>query len=271
MTSTCPICDAPQDQGLACHACVTRLERDLAQVPALVTELDVTLSRQARIGGGGDGKMGKGWAREKLPINVGAAAAAWDLEQTLTIWAREMSGNPVATTVHASHVLLLHVNEIRRHPDVAHMIEKITQVITKARHAIDKPAERFFVGPCWATYPDEEGREVTCIADLYAKPRAEAVICKVPECATEHQVAERRALLLDKARDRLFPVREAAQMMGDVGGIKVTEDRIRGYLRRGRLAYHPIGDKRGIRLGDLLTVVIDDSEKKSGKGVDCPA
>jgi hypothetical protein len=76
-------------------------------------------------------------------------------------------------------------------------------------------------------------------------------------------VAERRAWLLKQAEDRLFTVREAAQMMGDIGGITVTEDRIRGYLRRDRIAYHPIGKARGIRLGDLLAVVIGEGEKKS--------
>lgn len=256
MSATCPACGAEQQQSLLCHSCTTLIERDLRSVPALSEDLDIALSRQARIGTGG--KAGKGGAHTRWPINTGAAAAAWDLQQVLTIWARELSKTPVATTVHASHVLLLHINEIRRHPDVDHMVEKITQAITKARHTIDRPQDRVFVGPCMYADPDTD---ITCLADIYARPAASHAACKV--CGITHDVAERRAWLLEQASDRLFTVREASQMLGDVGGIRVTESRIRGYIHRQRLAYHPIGDGKGIRLGDLLTVVIDDGERKS--------
>jgi hypothetical protein len=63
------------------------------------------------------------------------------------------------------------------------------------------------------------------------------------------------------AADMLFTVKDAATMMGEVGGIKVTEASIRGYLHRKRIAYRPGGTM--IRLGDLLAVVVDEGERKS--------
>jgi transposase len=86
------------------------------------------------------------------------------------------------------------------------------------------------------------------------------VQCKV--CGSEHEVGERRAWLLERARDMIVTVREASQYLGEVGGIKVSQASIRGYLHRGKLAYRP-GVENGIRLGDLLSVVLDESERKS--------
>src|SRR5205085_1202577 len=97
-------------------------------------------------------------------------------------------------------------------------------------------------------------------AELYARPTASEVTCRV--CGSEHEVGERRAWLLQRAQDMIVTVREASQYLGEIGGIKVSQASIRGYLHRGKLAYRP-GVTNGIRLGDLLTVVLDESERRS--------
>jgi hypothetical protein len=256
------VCGAAQAESLLCHADTTALERELGDVAAIVGELQVTISKQARIGGGGKG----GPARERTPVNWGAVAVADDLGNTLTTWARDVSGEAQLTrrlnetspvSVVASRILLRNVAVIRRHPAVVELVDEITDAIRQARQAVDRPADRIFVGPCMAENPDDEGGQVTCLEDLYARPQASEVRCKV--CGTEHPVAERRSWLLEQARDRLFTVREAAQMMGDVGGIKVTEASIRGYIHRKRILYHT---GTLILLGDLLKVILADSEKK---------
>ncbi|MCW2902286.1 MAG: hypothetical protein JWO67_4551 [Streptosporangiaceae bacterium] len=256
MSATCPLCGCEQAEGLLCHAETTKLERELADVHAIVGELDITLSKQARIGSGGKG----GLARERMPIHTGAMQVHDDLQNTLTTWIRDITDDTWrpgigvdATTAAAGH-LLLEITAIRKHPAVTEMVDEITDAIRQARRVIDRPADRIFVGPCYAEF---EG--VTCTEDLYARPGAGEVRCKT--CGVTHAVAERRSWLLEQARDRLFTVREAAQMMGDVGGITVTEDRIRGYLRRNRIAYRP--ETTMIRLGDLLTVVLDDGERRT--------
>jgi hypothetical protein len=80
-------------------------------------------------------------------------------------------------------------------------------------------------------------------------------------CTTEYAVPERRAWMLEKAEDVLCTVREASSYMGEVGHITVTEASIRGYIHRNRLAYRP-GTKL-LRLGDLLSVLVNESEKRS--------
>lgn len=257
--NTCPACQAQQDAGLLCSACCDVLERDLRSVPDLVAELDITLSKQARIGVAG----APGLARERTPINVGAMLVADDLANVLASWVIDVCGEdwPFGRRAGAASFardLLSHVPEIRRHPAVEELIDEVTDAIKQARRVIDRPADKVYLGQCLVETPDDQGRQVTCLADVYARTTASQVKCGV--CGITHEVTERRAWLLEQARDRLFTVKEAAQMMGDVGRIKVTEASIRGYVHRGRIAYHT---GTMIRLGDLLTVVIDDSERRS--------
>lgn len=261
MTKVCPICHEPQDQGLACHSCCSRLERDLGDVASIVADLEISISKQDRLG---TSPGGSGLARERMPIGIGAMQAADNLTNVLTTWARDVlglqqvqaptSGSPARV---ASRLLLMHIPAIRRHPAVDELADQIHDAISQARRAVDRPADRIYLGQC---YFEDEG--VTCYEELYASAGASSVTCKV--CSMTHPVAERRAWLLQRAEDMLFTPAEAAKFIGEVGHIKVTEARIRGYIHRGsRLQYRaPIEAKR-FRLGDLLAVVIDDSERKT--------
>lgn len=265
MTATCPFCTAEQHAGLLCNTCTTRLERDLGDVAAIVGELDVTLSKQARIGNGGT----PGLARERTPIAVNAMDPVWVLGNVLTTWARDVSEGQgwvwVASTQpppsQAARVLLNLIPAIRRHPAVNEMVDEITDAIRLARQTVDRPADRQYLGQCWAENPDEEGRQVTCLAEVWARRSASEVQCKV--CGTEHPVAERRAWLMVKAKDMIVTVKDAAGYLGEVGDITVSEASIRGYLHRGRLAYRAPVEAKRFRLGDLLDVVMDEGERRS--------
>jgi hypothetical protein len=267
VTATCPICGAEQAEGLLCHACTTALERELGDVAAIVAELDISLSKQARIGNAGS----PGLARERTPINVGTVDPRWILDNVLGTWARDIMGEPDARwspafvpsrspAITASRVMLSNASLIRRHPAVTELVDEITDAIAQARRAVDRPADRVYLGQCYVETPDPDGKQVTCLAELYASPTASEVQCKV--CGAEHPVGERRAWLLQRAADMIVTVKEASSYLGEIGGIKVSQSSIRGYLHRGRLAYRP-GVENGIRLGDLLNVVMDESERKS--------
>ena len=69
--------------------------------------------------------------------------------------------------------------------------------------------------------------------------------------------------MLEMAEDMLVTAKEASTYLGEIGGIKVTEASIRGYVHRQRLAYRAPAEAKRFRLGDLLTVVLDESERKS--------
>lgn len=260
MTSTCPVCEREQVDGLCCHSCTSALERDLGDVPAIVAELDVTISRQARIGSGGKG----GLASERWCYNPGAAAVADDLANTLTTWARDVCGDtspgPLSNPSHAAAALLLmHVPAIRRHPAVVELYDEITDAVKQARQAVDRPADRQYLGTCLAEF---EG--VTCTQEIFARPGASEARCKV--CGITHDVVERRTWLLGEAEDRLFTVREAAQIMGSFANVLVSESTIRSYVSTKQLTYH--GKVEGvsvIRLGDLWTVIAANAAKPKGR------
>lgn len=256
MTATCPVCGAEQHESLLCHACTTTLERALGDVPSIVADLDVTVSRMSRIGTSGKG----GLASEKTPIHLGAVQVADDLANTLTTWARDVSPDerwPIGDRHPANFsaaILLGMIDLIRRHPAVNELFDEITDAIKQARRVVDRPADRVYLGVCH--YIEAE---VECFEEVYAAPGADETRCRT--CGITHEVAERRAWLLKRAEDMLFTVAQAAQMMGEVGSIRVTEASIRGYIHRGRIGYKPPG--KLIRLGDLLTVLVDEGERRS--------
>jgi hypothetical protein len=264
--NTCPSCGCEQGAGLLCAADTARLERDLGDVAAIVADLDVTLSKQAKIGtASGPG----GLARERSPLNVGAMNVAGDLANTLLTWSRDVSGEswwPTEAqfmvaggrTNAAAAYLLSRVDEIRRHPAVNELVDEISDAIAQARRVVDRPADRIYLGQCMVETPDDEGRLVTCLEEIWARPGASETTCKV--CGTEHPVRERRAWLLKKAEDYLYTVKDASEMLGEVGHITVTQARIRGYIHRGKIGYR---SGKLIRLGDLLEVLVDDSERRT--------
>lgn len=233
MTNVCPSCGCTQPDGLLCHDDTAALETMLAAVPQLVEQLNVAVSKQAKVSSGG--KAGKGSAHEKSPVNFGVMATRDALLVELALWGDD-------------------VTALRRNPDAGKAVARIGTAIKQAYRAIDRMQDRHYLGQCMF---EEDG--LTCHAEVWARPGAHQVTCG--QCEVTHEVAERRAWLLEHARDMLFTVREASEMMGTVGGITVTQAMIRGYIHRKRIAYRPGGTR--IRLGDLLTVVLDDSERRS--------
>lgn len=276
----CPACHAPQDQGLLCASCTGRLvtdlrgDADVMGVAELVDNLHVAMAKQARIGSSsssrarprplvaededGDHKL----AHERLPINLGAAAALADLEFYLGTWAKDVTGETwwpgpgEQPAVSAAGALLGDMRAIRRHGAAGELVEEVTKSIGRARRIIDRPIDLRYIGPCLADTAD--GR---CGEDLYAGPVAEHVRCH--RCGTRHDVVERRAYLMESAADYIVSVREASRYIGFFGGVGVGQKTIRTWIDRGLLATRPgRTDERHIRVGDLLSLLAD----RAGKG-----
>jgi hypothetical protein len=208
----------------------------LAAAPQLIDQLNVAVSKQAKVGG--NGKAGKGSAHERSPVNWGVAAVRDALLVELALWGDD-------------------ITEIRRHVKAAEIVSGIGRVVKDAYRAIDRMQERQYLGTCM--YEEDD---LTCHAELWARPGAHQVTCS--QCGITHEVGERRAWLLQKAEDMIATPREAARYIGEIGHITVGEQRIRNYVDRHRITARPSADGvMRIRVGDLLAVILDESERKT--------
>jgi hypothetical protein len=234
----CPSCGGRQDAGLLCADCCAAVLTMLAAVPQLVAQLDVAISRQARIGNAG--KAGKGTAHERLPINFGTVA----VRDALVIEAAYVGQD---------------INWLRAHVQAAELVVSFGKAVKAAYAAIDRAREREYLGVCSYT---EDG--AVCHAELWAKVKAQEVKCT--QCEHVYDVGDRREWLLDQAEDMIFTPREAALYVGEVGGRAVGHQRIRNYLDRGRIAVRPSHDGvKRLRMGDLMQVLRDDAARHTAK------
>ena len=234
----CPSCGCHQPEGLLCHDDTAAVETMLAAVPQLIDQLNVAVSKQARVVTGG--KAGKGSAHEKSPINWGVVAVRDSLLVELALWGDDITA-------------------IRRHPKAAEIVTGIGHVVRAAYRAIDRMQEREYLGQCMY----EEGG-LTCHAEVWARPGAHQATCT--QCEVTHDVAERREWLLDKAEDLIVTPREASRYVGEVGGMEIRQQQIRNYLDRKRIAVRPSPDGvKRFRLGDLLQLLRDDTARRKAQ------
>jgi hypothetical protein len=219
-----------------CTDCCAAVETMLAAAPQLVDQLEVAISKQAKIGGGG--KAGKGSVHERSPINFGALAVRDALLVELALWGDD-------------------INAIRKHPKAGEIASGIGKVVKQAYQAIDRMADRKYLGKC-----NHKLDGLYCQEELWVRPKAKEIRCR--SCQYEHNVANRRADMLDMAEDLICTPREASRYIGEVGGMDVGHQRIRNYLDRGRIAERPSPDEhKRLRLGDLMDLLRKDAERKS--------
>ena len=232
MTMECPSCGGRQDLGLLCSDCCTAIETMLAAAPQLIDQLDLAVSKQAKLTIAS--KAGKGSAHEKSPINWGAVAARDALLIELALWGDD-------------------IDAIRRHPKVAEIASGIGRAVKDAYAAIDRMRDRKYLGQC--------NYMKTCTAELWAKPSASQVECDT--CHYVHDVSNRRKTLMEIAEDLIVTPLEASRYIGEFGDMQVGHQRIRNYLDRKRLTERPSPDGvKRFRLGDLMKILRADASKR---------
>lgn len=160
----CESCKRPFRDARLCWTCTDRLERRIAELPALDRELEIAETRQTALGPTSEGRA----AETAVVFNPGAAVVRLEFTATIVAWAKDwhtFTGPP--TVEGCSRVLLRSVPKIRQHETAAQLFDEIDYCSRRAWSAIDLPADRTRVkvsdcltvgcpGELWAHIPVEE-------------------------------------------------------------------------------------------------------------------
>jgi hypothetical protein len=218
----CSVDGRPTDTKL-CAGCLDALKAELRAllphwdtrrgrrelVPGLIAELDVTLTRQARIGE----RNGPRSTETPLPYHAGASVDLETIRTTLWMWAEALAKTGARLDVgpdptELSKWFLRNPDSIARHEDVKELVDQVHSMTLAARRTIDLAPERRFVGPCDGHRAIVDNT-IGCGKDLYASINAFTVTCHTDGCGAEYQIETRRAWLLEHAVDQL---RTAAEL-----------------------------------------------------------
>jgi hypothetical protein len=149
--------DRPAADGLAlCWSCITRMERALAEMPALYADLAHALVPRR-----GDAPRITGGDTTSLPINLAAAATRHDIDtytRGLAAWvAAERGHHPPALGVSATCAWLTrHIEWIAAQPEAAEVADWLGDLRGRALAVISPTGRRHFT---------VHGDEATCLED----------------------------------------------------------------------------------------------------------
>ena len=225
----CPVdtCDRPARSGYMCGGCEAELRRALANVPEILGDLDVTLSRQtSRMGRGGHGSV------PPLAFDERASEVGYVLRSALAGWVRQLQETepeewPGDTAQSMAAWLSARLQRLVRHPAAEEAHGEIVTAVRAAERVTDRPAERQFAGRCPG-----------CGSALYGKPGAGVVQCRAEGCeAGSVEVGKQRDAMLGTIADQLMPATQVADVLTRLAA-PLKAELVRQWGSRGRLIAH---------------------------------
>jgi hypothetical protein len=238
---TCPIDGRPTPNNMViCPTCEETLDRNLGELDALLEDLDVALTRQARK----RPTSGTGERDDRpLPFELGASKAAGELKAVLVGWARLVSEEREVdltcrdTSQSIASWLMHHTHWLACHPAAADAWCEIITAVNTIRRVIDSPETKRFIGPCGYVF---EG--VECTDTLWAVDGSETARCRT--CGTIWDARER---MLDALANATRVAQDATTLSRSftLRGIAIDSLRIRNWARptRGLLTAHGISER----------------------------
>lgn len=249
MSSECPCGRPTRDGAYVCEDCLDGLSKALGNGAWLDDELTTTISKQRAATTDGEGGVS---AEKALPYNVDVSEVRDNLRNTLVGWVRvcheeavrssdPRGGLPADTITAMTRWLLWRVDGLAYHQAGHEACDEIAYAVSQATKAIDRPAERQYVGPC------------ACGRDLYRKPGKPTVTCR--RCETTYNAEALTDSLRDQVMGRLVTAREGATLLSrfDLSTKQATIDKWREralVVERG----HDAKGKRLYLFDELLTL-----------------
>lgn len=207
--STCRCGTTTRDNHYVCDNCLGDLARMLGEVPWVVEQLEITLTKARGVDYTALG--GAPSSTKPLPVDPRALDASAALRSALVTWVRfcdeesirhqsPKSGLPVDDLLAMSRWLLWRVDGLALNDLGGDAVSELTRAIGRCVMVIDRPAERKYAGPC------------ECGRDLYAKPAAKTTKCQ--SCEREYDVEALVQWMRDGVMDRLVTAFEGSTLLG---------------------------------------------------------
>lgn len=242
----CDTCGAATS-AFICTRCRDKLIDELRSVAWLADELEVTITRRAKLSG--PTLRVAGDPETALPFNEAASEAAWLLRNVLVSWVRDLcdtrgmiypllgSASELAGWL-ASYATSIQMSE------AAHVAyDEITDAVAQARMVIDRPKTRQVLGTCLGDTDTAD----QCQKVLYVAAGRQKLTCG--ECGTVHNVAERRDWMLQVVRNERGTAADVARKLGTLLEPPVKAGTIRQWHKRGKLEGDALGE---FLFGDVI-------------------
>lgn len=194
------ICAENARDWSVCPVHANQLRQDLAELPALASNLHRVLTRYRS-----DFVSGSTAAGNPLPYSLPASETLGQIRAVLVGWIRDLDENPehhpadnlaaMANWLHRRH------HRLCTHPAAQEIVREFDQVAAAARRITEGPADRVFAGTC-----DIDG----CSEHLMAVVKRDRVTCRA--CGSVHQVTERREAMESDLADKLVTAAEFATL-----------------------------------------------------------
>jgi hypothetical protein len=213
--SECTCGKPTRDDAFSCDECGDKTARALGDVPWLIEELEITITKQ-RAAIDGDGAAS---AETPLMYHLPAAEKRDALRHALVVAVRFCVEEGVRNSdpglawpdddlASMSRWMLWRVDGLALNDMGEEITRAIRDTVRACRHVIDKPPERAYAGPC----PE-------CKRDLYHRHNAAEVRCH--GCGQRWDVGEVNKWMSERItehmRDKLVTAQEGAALLGRLG------------------------------------------------------
>lgn len=249
MTQQCVICTRDNRDGYACGTCTAKLVEDLYWLAWLGTELQVTVTKQARL------SVGLGGPRTGSPLGYHAGAVdVYDaLHNCLVGWVRDRGGpNWPRNTATAMALWLAHERAwLRSVPQVEQIALDVERHTNAALAVINPPpTNEQTYGVCG----EESGEGHACEALLYGEVGDSWVRCR--RCGTQHDTRTRREALERRMEGLYFRAATLARLLPLLLERPVSASNIRNWRSDGRPIRTGLDSDGWItyRCGDVIEV-----------------
>lgn len=269
--STCQHCHRDTELYL-CQLCGKELSALLSDLPWLCDQLEVTVTRQDKLGLASVGKS----SDNPSPVNVGAMELARNLRNQLGTIIRDLcepSNYPVPvcyTNAAMARWLGGNIASIACSAAAGDTYDEI-RAATDAILAVINRTSRMWCGPCTTVIAhDPNGADIECGIDLYADRYNLAEMIQCPKC--RRFIEPRQQLLATIKRGDLLPENKLLEIMDSLGEklsrrrlyewISAGSLRPRGYVHHGRIVPERIrrGDPRVFSLSQARQLLWRDTE-----------